>query len=350
MTEESLINLNTNLNVVSVSMTKDAEDSINRSATVRDNATNATTSTSQTLLDIARILQRDTSMLAGNSQRAAGATLLGIGANITGDIAHTGIGFIKEAVGLIESIHREMKKSSPLLESVEQLFNIAMQLFFMPLGNKLAEELLPAVLSMLDSVVSMWDAFGDMSLGEMVEYAVNEGIKYLTEFVRDIGTELSGQTGIVGSIGHALTSVANFMDRYLDDIVNIVTGLTSFIMENIPFIISAIGMFMTAHVTLQLAQMAIISSITPWSGLTGALTIATALAALAGTGISIGAGMMVAAPSGSSDILPSVGGGSLGSTTINNISITGLTNDELNSYVREITTSQISESRLRSGY
>ena len=61
---------------------------------------------------------------------------------------------LKKGFGIVEDIYGRLKSASPLLQAIESMFNLAMQLFFMPLGNKLAEVLIPSVLRLVDDVVS----------------------------------------------------------------------------------------------------------------------------------------------------------------------------------------------------
>ena len=64
-------------------------------------------------------------------------------------ISNEGISILKKTVGLIEDIHQRLVSASPLLRTIESLFNLAMQLFFMPLGNLLAETMIPAVIDLV---------------------------------------------------------------------------------------------------------------------------------------------------------------------------------------------------------
>ena len=66
---------------------------------------------------------------------------------------------LRNVIGTVQDIYKRLMSSSPLLQSIEQLFNLAVSLFFMPLGNKLATVMLPAILQLVDGVMETWDKF-----------------------------------------------------------------------------------------------------------------------------------------------------------------------------------------------
>ena len=52
----------------------------------------------------------------------------------------------------------------------------------MPLGNKLATVMLPAILQLVDGVMEIWDKFEGKSLGDMINTAITEGSRLFGEY------------------------------------------------------------------------------------------------------------------------------------------------------------------------
>ena len=103
------------------------------------------------------------------------------------------------SMDFLEMIYNQLKSASPLLQTIESLFNLAVQLFFMPLGNKLAEVMLPAVLDLVDNVVEMWDAMEGMSISEMIMiaafYAMQYTMQLMAMYANAVGDSLVGTFG-----------------------------------------------------------------------------------------------------------------------------------------------------------
>lgn len=150
------------------------------------------------------------------------------------------IKFSKEAFGFLEDIYKEMRKSSPLLQTMEQLFNLAWTLFFMPLGNKLGELMIPAVLEMMDAVMGIWDMFDGKDLGEMLSIAVVQGVKLIAEYLLNLGEILADESGIVGSIGNIMMWVGNFLSDKGVALVEIGFKMLEFFIGNFNWVIFAI--------------------------------------------------------------------------------------------------------------
>lgn len=159
----------------------------------------------------------------------------------------------KGSMELLEGIFEKMKAASPLLEAVEALFQLAMTLFFMPIGNKLGEILIPAVVELLDKVVSMWDSFEGKSLGAIVGEGIHMMVGYLGDFFNDIGDTLEAEGGMVGNIGHMLNSIGNFLESNGADVISKMVDFASLVVENFKTIASLIIGFETAYLTLEIA-------------------------------------------------------------------------------------------------
>ena len=147
------------------------------------------------------------------------------------------ISFSKQIWGVVEDVYKEMKKSSPLLQAMEQLFNLAWQLFFMPLGNKLGELLIPAMINMLDTVMDIWDKFEGKTLGEMISIGVTEGVKLIVQFLKDVGNELKDQGGVIGAIGEFLLSISKFLDTRGVELAQIALDIFTYLVSNLGNII-----------------------------------------------------------------------------------------------------------------
>ena len=157
------------------------------------------------------------------------------GIHASANMLNTGI---KKGFGIVEDIYSRLKSASPLLQAIESMFNLAMQLFFMPLGNKLAEVLIPAVLELVDDVVAIWDSFEGKSLGEMFTFAIDKGTTLIGGFFNSIGDKLIEQGGMVGNIGRLLESVGNFIENNGAQVLNSILSIVTTLLGNIKHFIS----------------------------------------------------------------------------------------------------------------
>ena len=171
------------------------------------------------------------------------------------DIMTKGIGM---AFDVVDGIYKEIKKSSPLLQTLESLFNLAMQLFFMPLGNKLAEVLLPAVINLVETAAKMWDELGDGNLSQIFAKAIEWGVNAIAKFFTDVGGTLKSQGGLLGSIGKMMESIGNFVKGGLLNVINAILNLTGFVIDNLKTILATIVAFKAAHLAAQIATMYVI--------------------------------------------------------------------------------------------
>ncbi len=286
-------------------------------------------------------------------------------------ISDVGVGFIQKTFGMVEQLYATLKKHSPLLQAVEQLFNLAWMLFFMPIGNKLAETLIPAVLQMVDDVMEIWDAFEGMSLGEMLEYAIETGAEMLGEFLLNIGEELAEQGGLVGSIGNMLVTMGDFIKNHGAQLINLLTKFMEFILDHLKELIAVVIAFKAITVALQIRQI-IASYMSAFGGLNilgviGALT-PLALVGLAAGGVAYGVmagafaegGHVDATPGGHLAVVGEGGEGewiipdskmsSIGGNNTYTINNYMMSTDELDRHIREVVSGEVSAARLRSGY
>lgn len=281
---------------------------------------------------------------------------------------------LNTVIGTVQDIYNRLKQSSPLLQTIESLFNLAVQLFFMPLGNKLATVLLPAVLELVDGVMEIWDKFEGKSLGEMLTIAISEGARLFGEYIANIGTLLKEEGGVVGSIGSTLVVLGNLISSKGAEIINGISKLLEFIMQNLPGIITALVAFkimtgaMLAAIVLNTAMTAGAASLWTLGGaaVAGAVTAGVASAAISNmfgteTDISGHANGGYIPPTPGGKIIRVAEGGegeyiipeskrlATGGNTYN-ITINGMTNDELKTYITDIVNDRTNEYRLRSGF
>lgn len=267
---------------------------------------------------------------------------------------------LKKGFGIVEDIYGRLKAASPLLQAIESLFNLAMTLFFLPLGNKLGEILIPATLELVDKVVDLWDKFEGKSLGEMFDIAISTGVKLFGEYFVSIGDELKEQGGLLGGIGELLTTVGNFIQGPGIAVLNTILNVTSFVLGHLKE-------FITLWIALKTAELAMqATGALGWVGANAA--IFTAVAALVAGGVAYGGmtlygmaegGRVPATPGGTLRLLgeggedeyvvpeSKLGNISGGSITYN---IYGYTDSELKTIINDTVNEQISQSRIRSGF
>ena len=282
-------------------------------------------------------------------------------------LSNTFKGLLTKSFDILESIYGKLRDASPLLQAVEQLFNLAMQLFFMPLGNKLGELLIPAVIDLVDKVTSMWDAFGDMTLGEMFNYAIEWGIQALAGFLYNIGDSLSEQGGWLADLGDMFKGLSKFVEKDLAGVVKAILTAVTWIVTHLGTMIGLIGTFMSLHYALQIATMAVIaaSASMPWgAAMAGGIAAGVAIGGSTlswGVGARIGlaeGGYVPATEGGQVHILgeggegeyviPESKMGQFGGNTYN-INNYMMSTDEMDRHIREVVSDEISSARLRGG-
>ena len=274
-------------------------------------------------------------------------------------------GILTKSFDVLETIYGELRKASPLLQAVEQLFNLAMTLFFMPLGNKLGELLIPAVIKLVDNVMDIWDAFGGMTLGEMFEYAISAGINMLADFLNNIGDELIQQGGWIADLGELLKGLSSFVKNNLAGVIKTILDAVTWVVTHLGTMIGLIGTFMSLHYALQVATMAVIAASAEWGKTAIAMGVGAAAVGAIGSAVSWGVGSKIGLASGGyvpateggqvhilgegEYVIPESKMGALGgnSYTINNYM---MSTDELDRHIRDVVRGEVSASRLRSGF
>ena len=294
--------------------------------------------------------------------------ILQAGQNITAAGIKGLTGITQGSFQFLEMIYNQLKSASPLLQTIESLFNLAVQLFFMPLGNKLAEVMLPAVLDLVDNVVSMWDAMEGMTISQMITHMMTEGVKYFGAFFTDLGDELVEQGGLLGSIGNLLKSIGTFIEGPAVGLLNTLVNIVSFVVSHLKEIISLIAAFYAMQYTMQLMAMyanavghTLIGKVGGALAITaaaGAITGGTAYGVLSHYGMADG-GYVPATEGGQWRLLGEGGQGeyvvpenqvsNFGGTT-NYYYFSGYTDEDVLRMIRDEVSSQISQSRVRGSF
>ena len=290
-----------------------------------------------------------------------------------GTVSTMGIGMLKTGFGILTDIFERIKQASPLLQAVESLFNLAMQLFFMPLGTKLATVLIPSIVELVDNVMQIWDGFEDKSLGEILGDTIELGAEIFGEYFQDIGEQLASEGGILGTIGELLQVMGEFIEGNGVKLIDTVIKITQFVIGNLPGILGTIVGLLILQKALMLVQIATTGSITPWSAGIAAAGVAAAIGAgvaaanyVSGYTAADG-GYFPATPGGvpvliaeggegetvvpdgkKVDFAKSVLGGNAGGTY--NIYVNGYTDTDLENKIIRVLNEQTNLSRLRSGF
>lgn len=309
------------------------------------------------------VLSRDTSSMEDGDAKDQ-ATLLKSTAMVMQTGITTGLNLFKQTLGVIQDLYSRLKQASPLLQAIESMFNLAMTLFFMPLGNKLAEVLLPATLELVEAVVDMWDGLEGKTLTEMFEYAFTFGVNLIAKYFQNIGSLLADQGGLLGSIGKMLLTVSSFMQDHLYDLLKLMFDAVGFVLGHIKELITILAGFFATKIALDIATMYVIATSNSIGGWAGA---GIAAAGIATAGIVYG-GMSVMGyadggyiPSTNGGQLAIVGEGGEGEYIIPeskigaaggvyNIYINGYTDSELKKIIEDVVSEQISQSKIRGSF
>lgn len=292
---------------------------------------------------------------------------LEVAATAANKIADTGMSLLKQSFGALEAIYEKLKSASPLLQTIESLFNLAVTLFLMPLGNKLAEEVLPAVIELVDAVVDMWENMEDMTLSEMIAYMMEVGTAAFSEFFYSIGDTLTEQGGLLGRIGELMNTVADFIaGGSLAGLLNAGITLATTIASHIKEMITIFIAFKTLWAAMKIIEF---GQNAEWWNPSSYVYAGVGITALVASGaVSYGAmtamglaegGYVPASDGGELHILGEGGEGeyvipeskmsSLGGVT-NNFYISGLTYSDLADVIDDRVSRSISRSKIQGAF
>lgn len=283
-----------------------------------------------------------------------------------GTIAKTGFNLAQQTFngifGIIKEIHARVKQSSAFLAAVENLFNLAVTLLLMPLGNAIAEVILPSTIDLVDNVLKLWSRFeqyaGQGDLKSIISLVMSEGLQLIGEYLKDIGKIFtdSGDT-LLESVG----SLFNWLGGLLE------SGKLAGILETLFKIFKVFADNMHIWIPLIIAYQAAQIAATIGAA-AGPIWGAAAAATGAAVGFAAGSALFSNADGGEyahvsggqvirvaehedEVVMPKskllsggYGGGNTYYTTIN-----GFTTEEVKQIVRDVLHEEVSNSQYRSG-
>lgn len=174
------------------------------------------------------------SIIGGLFGGAAGATVGGIaGSKIAGSMSESSgspfatiIGLLGMAVSIVGTIWKTLKKSSPILQAISDLFNLAWTLFFMPFGNALGTILLPIMEAMVELSL-LFNKVTSAYIQPIAQAIANVITKVLTiiltkweilaPFIEEIATLVGN---IVAWLIDNSTPILDFIQKFVDSFVN----------------------------------------------------------------------------------------------------------------------------------
>lgn len=264
--------------------------------------------------------------------------------------------------GIIKDIHNRVKQASAFLEAVENLFNLAMTLLLMPLGNALAEVILPSAVNLVEKVVKLWDQFekytGKKGLKDIISLVMTQGVQLIGTFFKEVGRDFreSGDTLLKG-IANLFNWIGNLMETgKLTTLFNLMftvfEKLTGAMHVWIPLIIGLMTQQLLATMLsgLNILGIPIGSLIAIGAGVGVGLSAEAYLNSADGGEIPQTAGgqLVRVAEHESEVIIPKSQLQNMGGNTYN-FTVNGYTTEEVKQLIRDFISSEISNSQYRSG-
>lgn len=182
-------------------------------------------------------------LAAASKASTAGASILGGAGAALGAIA----------VG-VAAIYKQMKKSSPVLQAVSNLFELAWNLLWMPLGNALGTFLLPMAEDLIEFALLFNELFTDFSFEKLMEtyYA---GLNFIWGALWDIGNALpdmifnlliDGLKSLFTAIGFdAGVKALEGFQEWRSGVMDFLRNLPNKIWEGLRWLIDQVGRFFT---------------------------------------------------------------------------------------------------------
>lgn len=266
-----------------------------------------------------------------------------------GTVASEELKVLKSTFGILQDVHQRLVQASPLLQSIESLFNLAVQLFFMPLGTKLATEMLPAILELVDNVMEIWEGFEGKTLGELLGDTIELGAEIFGEYFKDLGKQLSEEGGILGSIGKVLYGLGDFIEDHGEQLLSMITTLGAFIMNNLDWLVGFLVGLKTMQYMMGMAQIAASAGASiPFVGsLVGASIAGGLIAGIATTSGLSSSGLDTYTPKSTAPTGNYFGSNSTTNLTIN---VNGYTDTDLTGKITDAINNNTNLSRLRGVY
>lgn len=280
----------------------------------------------------------------------------------TMNILGTGINLFKKGFGIVQQIYERVKQSSQFLQTVENMFNLAMSLLLLPFGNALASVILPSMINLVDGVLGLWEEMEEVfdgtsgTLGQIMDIILNKGMEKFSTFFNSLGSQLQANGGLLGSIGSLMNFVGKFLESGIQPTLTLIFNAVQLVLNNFKLFVSIFVAYQTALLG------ATIGSSIPFIG--GAIggTIGGAVGGL-GTyaGLSYlgmadggyvpathGGQLRVVGEGGEGEyIIPESKMGSTGSTIVNNFY--GYTKEELIQTVKDVLRDEVQSSSYTTG-
>jgi hypothetical protein len=214
-------------------------------------------------------------------------------------------GILTETFNVIQQLYERLKKSSPLLETIETLFNLAMTLLFMPLGNALGEVILPSVIDLVDNILSMWELFDEQfnqgDLSGMLTTIFTTGVNYIGQFIESIGEKLMTQGGLLGGIGRLLNVIGEFLRGDMASVLGTLVRIGTWVIDHVKELVSLIVAFKAASFAMDITKIGLMMTQIQTTAAAGSLISGKVFGSAVGTvGIasSLATGAAVGAASG----------------------------------------------------
>ena len=142
------------------------------------------------------------------------------------------IGATAVAVG---AIYKQLKKSSPVLQAVTDIMELAWNLMWMPFGNALGQYLIPLAEDMINFAILFNELFTDFSLDKLVEVYYT-GLQMIWGMLFDVGNVITSFVvdGIFSLFSDFFRSIGlDGIADYFDAIKNAIHTIRDFI-RNLP--------------------------------------------------------------------------------------------------------------------
>jgi len=226
------------------------------------------------------------------------------------------MGVMNMGLEFIEKIWKMIVDYSPGLKAVLELFEVAMQLFFVPIGTALMIEFLPIMIDLLANVTDvmgiMWDAYENDGFGAMMAVALNEALPLFFNAV--ISALNVMKDGPLGAIADTLIGIIEFIRDNGVELLQILLALTRHTLNIMTFLLThlpILGAILGAMLGIQIAQL--LAQVLPRDPITGtSITAPIALGVIAGTAVAGGvAGGIAQMSMAEGGMVPSTAGGQL---------------------------------------
>ena len=191
------------------------------------------------------------------------------------------MGILSTGFEFIEKIWKIIIDHSPNLKAILDLFDMAVTLFFLPIGTAIMMEILPILVGLLDDVSGvmgvLWDAYETGGLTEMFAIAMSKVVPLFFEAIYN-AISILPETGVLGSIRNVLLIIVAFIrdhgEALLTTMINVFTITVKFasvLLAHIPLFGALLGIIVGLMIAQMAVQIAIAMGSTLFSDAPGAL-------------------------------------------------------------------------------